>query len=653
MMTQRIVMAVLCLSAISIAATAQPTTMISGQPIQIGSPDGVGPLTVPGISGKPLGAVDIFGGSRPDLVMFSDRWYPGLVCYQYLRDSDTGVPIFSQAKAIKTPFSQDRPLPGWVFQTADGKIFAIWAQGTKVLVTAFDKQQLSFTQLASVEVTGLPRGISAMTGQQTAGSISLYLSVSDGVSGRPEGSHRSDDYRPYGPDGIWMGGLPKDAIFKAELPWPAPQQNASIAAKQILPFAQGGILGNEGLAVVPDAGLLLFGSGLGGVHAIPLEGADLRQPVVGADGNTLRVPGTWANIMAYPATDGKSTDLIAACEGGVYYYMAAGKETDSGRLIYKDGGNLLQADTVLYGGTLVVPTVIDWDGDGAKDIVAGNSQGFLLFFKNLGDNNAPRFDNAVLLAAGGQTVCIQGGYRADIQGPGEARWGYTCPNVFDWNRDGLPDVLMNDCRAMHTVMLNIGSATAPKLDYIHPLYLDDLDMHGTWRTRPGVGELDGQLAYVTTDDDDDFHLYWKVDNYNLRDGFKLKLTDGSVISANWLRAGGTGRTKFELTDWDRDGKVDLIVGTPRHGSVPNPDTGLPWSADHRGSAVLMLKNVGTNTQPSYEYPKLMHFRGQAVHLGQHSCAPAVADFSPQLSGLIVGVENGRLLFYDRKDITWP
>ncbi|MCC6682487.1 MAG: VCBS repeat-containing protein [Phycisphaeraceae bacterium] len=652
-MTRRMMTAVLCLSAISFAATAQQTTLISGQPIKLGAADGVGPLTVPGISGKPLGAVDIFGGSRPDLVLFSDRWYPGLVCYQYLRDSDAGVPIFSQAKPVQTPFNQDRPSPGWVFQATDGTIYAIWAQGTKLLVTTFDKQQMSFNELASVEVTGLPRGISAMTGRLlNDGSAVLYLSVPDGVSMRPEGSYRSDDYRPYGPDGIWMGGLPKDAIFKAELSWPAPQ-NAAIAATQILPFDQGGILGNEGLAVVPDAQQLLFGSGLGGVHAMPLEGTDLRQPVVGTDGNTLRVPGTWANIMAYPSADGKGSDLIAACEGGVYYYMAAGTEADTGRLIYKDAGYLLQVDPDLYGGTLVVPTIIDWDGDGAKDIVAGNSQGFLMFFKNLGDNVTPRFANARFLEAGGQTVIIQGGYRGDIQGPGESRWGYTCPNVFDWNRDGLPDVLMNDALGMHSVMLNIGSATEPKLDYIHPLYLDDLDMHGTWRTRPGIGELDDQLAYVTTDDDDDFHLYWKVDSYNIRDGFKLKLTDGSVIKANWLRAGGTGRIKFELTDWDGDGKVDLIVGTPRHGSVPNPDTGLPWSADRRGSAVLLLKNVASNTQPSYEYPKLMHFGGQAVHLGQHSCAPAVADFSPQLSGLIVGVENGRLLFYDRKDITWP
>ena len=56
-----------------------------------------------------------------------------------------------------------------------------------------------------------------------------------------------------------------------------------------------------------------------------------------------------------------------------------------------------------------------------------------------------------------------------------------------------------------------------------------------------------------------FHLYWRVDDYNLKDGGKLKLDDGSIISGNFLKAGGTGRLKFNLVDWNQDAKLDLIV----------------------------------------------------------------------------------------------
>src|SRR5690606_13007154 len=114
------------------------------------------------------------------------------------------------------------------------------------------------------------------------------------------------------------------------------------------------------------------------------------------------------------------------------------------------------------------------------------------------------------------------------------------------------------------------------------------DLHGTWRVQPAVGRLDGRMAYVILDDEDEFRLFWRIDDWNVEDGGKLRLTDGSTIRGNFLAAGGTGRLKLVLADWDGDGIQDLLVGTPRHGSVPNPETGLPQSKGLPGSAVLWL-----------------------------------------------------------------
>ena len=162
-----------------------------------------------------------------------------------------------------------------------------------------------------------------------------------------------------------------------------------------------------------------------------------------------------------------------------------------------------------------------------------------------------------------------------------------------------------------------------------------------------------RMAYVALDDDDEFHLYWRIDDYHLEDGGKLRLEDGSVISANFLSAGGSGRSKLNLYDWDMDGNVDLIVGSPKHGSVPNPETGLPQSRGRLGSSVLFLKNVGSNESPRFRFPVIFRFKGEDLYIGHHSCGPAVAEFQNNgEADLVVGNEDGRFFYFPREDLSW-
>jgi len=125
----------------------------------------------------------------------------------------------------------------------------------------------------------------------------------------------------------------------------------------------------------------------------------------------------------------------------MYYYQRIAETAKESRIAYRPRGEVQQESAELFGGTLVVPNVVDWNGDGQLDIVAGNSQGFLLFFENVSKNPRPRFAPPQRMAAAGELVHIQGHY-SSIQGPGEARWGYTCPSVYDWNDDGLLDIVL-------------------------------------------------------------------------------------------------------------------------------------------------------------------------------------------------------------------
>lgn len=652
-MTSFLLVVALVLSGFSVSASAQ--ALVSGEPIRVGTGDGSGPFSPPGISCTPLGAVNITGGEREDLFVFSDRWYPGLLLYTYAGQTDNGVPIFAREPIrLKTSFSQNRPIPGAVFRHVDGTVYGVWAEKQTLLITTYDAANHAFIDQGRVKIAGIKYTPGAIHCRARAdGQVDVFLSVPDGKTYRPGGSHRSPDYRPYRPDGIWNGNLHRQAIYRLRLKG---DDLTESQAGLVLPAEQGGLLGIAGITAVGDD--LIYGTTLGGLYALRdvLTQHDSRSPaskspVTSADGVSLRVPGTWGAVAAYPSADGEATDLIIACEGGVYYYQST-ESKHSGGLAFELIGNVQQRHADLHGGTLVVPVMTDWNGDGAMDIVAGNSQGFLLFLENAGTNGQPRFAPAQRLEAGGEPVQVQGGYRS-IQGPGEARWGYTCPIVIDWNGDGTLDILTNDINGQHLLYKNIGTTTEPVLDRGRTLYLDDLPMHGTWRTRPAAGMLDGRMAYITLDDDDHFHLYWQVDERNIEDGGKLLLEDGNVINANFLEAGGTGRTKFMLADLDGDGETDLLLGTPRHGSIPDPEHGLPKSLGLPGAAVLFMRNTGSDAAPSFARPKLMHFKGEPVYFGQHSCAPAVAPIGDAGGpNILVGDEHGRLTWFSHKDITW-
>jgi len=247
-------------------------------------------------------------------------------------------------------------------------------------------------------------------------------------------------------------------------------------------------------------------------------------------------------------------------------------------------------------------------------------------------------------------------YAGDIQGPMEARWGYVCPTVVDWDQDGDPDIVMNDSTARHTVYINSGTARAPKLEQGRSMYCDGLDMHGMWRVRPAAGKLGNRMAYIQVDADDKFHLYWRIDNYNLEDGGQLRLDNGELIGCSNQYAGATGRCKIHLADWDQDGVKDLVVATAKWNSIPNRETGYPrpMLADAKKAMILFMKNVGTEEKPVFRHPIPFKHKGEVIYPGgRHACSASVASLgSGKEPNLVASNETGQIIIYKRKNITW-
>ena len=188
------------------------------------------------------------------------------------------------------------------------------------------------------------------------------------------------------------------------------------------------------------------------------------------------------------------------------------------------------------------------------DLIAGSSEGRIFFVKGTPSG----FERPVSLHVGdadqAREILVQGGYRGDIQGPGESRWGYTAPNAVDWDGDGLMDLVSSDNSARTSVYMRYRTASGELA--LRPgvaLKLSGLELHGTWRNGPACGTLAGEMALVTSDEQDEAHLYYRIDNLNLRDGGKLlvRTQTGALqnVQTNYLHAGGSGRLKYSWVDW--------------------------------------------------------------------------------------------------------
>jgi len=303
-----------------------------------------------------------------------------------------------------------------------------------------------------------------------------------------------------------------------------------------------------------------------------------------------------------------------------------------------------QADT-LKCGALATPFAVDWDGDGDLDIISGNTAGYIEFFENLSGPKVaqPKWAAPVRLQVGDETFRVMAGPNGSIQGPAEAKWGYTTLNVADWNEDGLPDIVFNSILGKVQWLNNVGTRTQPKLAPPQPIEVEwpgkppkpewtwwnpqGKELVTQWRTTPVVHDFngDGHLDLAMLDVEGYFVLFARE-----KRGDELVLlppqrvftdVDGKPLRFNDRRAGGSGRRKLAVVDWDGDGQLDLLLNSA------NADL-------YRG---LGLKDG-----------KWRFERGGALaqqNIEGHDVSPTTVDFDGDgVPDFLGGAEDGRFYF---------
>lgn len=307
-----------------------------------------------------------------------------------------------------------------------------------------------------------------------------------------------------------------------------------------------------------------------------------------------------------------------------------------------------QADT-LKCGALATPVGFDWDGDGDTDIISGNTAGYIEVFRNLSGpgQSEPVWAAPEKLRTNSGVFRIQAGSNGSIQGPAEAKWGYTTLSIADWDHDGLPDILFNSILGKVHWLKNVGSRQEPRFSSAEPVEVEWngaqpqlawgwLKPEGSalltqWRTTPLAMDFNGdQLTDLVMLDHEGYLAFFERVRVNQqlllkaprrafvdRSGQPLRLTSGL--------AGRSGRRKLCGADWNGDGRLDLLLNSA------NAD--LLRQVEYR-DGLWVMEPAGTLAKQNIE---------------GHDVSPTVVDFeSDGVLDFVGGAEDGRMYFLQNR-----
>ena len=645
--------------AVAETASARGTAPVNGRPLMAGGEEGFAPWSSGMVyTHRPMGWAFLSDEKAPDLFLYSPNGIPGdRGLWRCVPDgvAPDGSPVYRKAGVLFNPWDGSDKFPSRLRIFQDGKDAWMVALATTRELSVARWDGSAFVPWCKSPVEGLSNVVSMDVIRRDSRTYEIVLLCNDGAEYRPSEDPKAVKLSYYDGAGIYRGALPKGRVVRLDfnLDWRQ--------AGRVTRVTDWIVQGPSRIAVVRSAdGSLdgyIVGSNLGALKFVPYQKkitSPLKQalPVLKPDG-TVRDHGAYSNQLAsLPDGEGGLTGLFIGGECAPRVYPLLSAEGT----VYGDYKLILQRRAPLYGGSLTVPNVVDWDGDGVLDIVAGNSEGRLLFFRNAGSDAEPDFQPSVELSSDGEPIRLLPGYYV-VQGPFEGAWGYLCPTVFDWNGDGLPDVIVSGSRARFELFLNVGTRTEPRLDKPRTLLYDGMELHGTWRVRPAVTLMDGVPHILIMDDGNALHLYRRLDDTHVDDAGRLLLADGRIITGHngaGEGLGQMGRGKLRFFDWDGDGDEDLFVGTVKRSSYPSPDDGLPYRRFKKkltDMQVLYFENLGGGR---YAAPKQLQIDGRSFYLGAHSNAPEPCWIGDTAHGpnLVVGCESGKYFFFEHNHITY-
>lgn len=367
-----------------------------------------------------------------------------------------------------------------------------------------------------------------------------------------------------------------------------------------------------------------------GTRSQPVYAVGLR--LQGADGQPLVMHLQMITPTAIDWDRDGDQDLIVGDEDG-RVALVENVSTGSGSVpVFQQPVYFQQEADTLKFGALATPFAHDWDGDGDEDILCGNTAGNIALFENL-DGRGSKWSAPELLRADDKTFRIMAGPNGSIQGPAEAKWGYTTLSVADWDSDGRDDILVNSIWPKLKLLKNTPQGlteqplpfwtkeTPPRFYW----WNQPAENHQTqWRTTPLATDFDGdgKLDLVILDQEG-----YLTCQSRARTETRIFIDeDNQPIRFNRQSAGRSGRVKLAVVDWDGDGRPDILA---------NSENAVWWRNCEDRKGKIVLKRIGNLAQRN---------------VAGHTSSPAVCDFDGNgKPDLLVGAENGRIYFIAHED----
>jgi hypothetical protein len=283
------------------------------------------------------------------------------------------------------------------------------------------------------------------------------------------------------------------------------------------------------------------------------------------------------------------------------------------------------ADIVVAGYS--VPSWVDWNSDGLKDLVIGEGggtspQGKVRVYLNVGTEFQPAFSGFIYAQSGG----------ADLAVPASGCLGIF-PRVVYWDADARKDLLAGEAAGKVRLFTNTASNVDPAFDagiYLQvgpPGAKADINVGGRATPTPVDFNGDGRKDLVLGAIDGKVRVYLNEGTDSAPDFRTVQFAqeNGADLVVP------TGRSSPDLLDLDGDGKKDLITGNTE-------------------GQLLLYINVGTDQAPAFSGYVYVQSSGAPIDLaGSARSRPFVCDWrGDPAPDVLIGSGDGLVRLYQNE-----